>query len=124
MEEERARWIAFCLTLPGSYEDYPFDDPNWSVLRHSEGKKSFAFLYTRLGKLWLNLKCEPAEGDFLRRACPGIQPAYHMNKTHWVTADPSAVDPETLKELVRRSWELTLTPSRRPRGGERKAHGR
>ena len=30
----RAEVIALCLRLPDSYEDYPFDDPNWTVMRH------------------------------------------------------------------------------------------
>ena len=29
----RTEWIAYCLTLPGSYEDYPFGE-EWTVMRH------------------------------------------------------------------------------------------
>ncbi|MDD2954866.1 MAG: MmcQ/YjbR family DNA-binding protein [Oscillospiraceae bacterium] len=122
--EERAKWIAYCLTLPGAYEDYPFDDLNWTALRHREGQKIFALAYERLGKLLINLKCEPAEGDFLRRACPGILPAYHMNKAHWVTADPAVTAEETLKGLIRRSWELTLPGAgRKNHPGKEAPHG-
>lgn len=114
--EKRAEWVAFCKELPGVYEDYPFEDPNWTVMRHIAGQKSFAYIYERQGRLWLNLKCSPEEGDFLRRACPGIFPAYHMNKTHWITADPSETDCDTLKALIRRSWELTLSPGKKQPG--------
>ena len=34
--------IDFCMTLGGVYEDYPFDDPNWTLMRHVENKKTFA----------------------------------------------------------------------------------
>ena len=28
--------IAFCLTLSDVYEDYPFHDDNWCVIRHKK----------------------------------------------------------------------------------------
>lgn len=83
----RKEWIAYCLTFPGAYEDYPFGEDSagnmWTVMRHSKNKKSFAFIFERNGFLHINLKCEPMQADFLRSVYPSVIPAYHMNKVHW-----------------------------------------
>ena len=34
--------IAACMKLPGVYEDYPFSDFNWTVMRHESNRKMFA----------------------------------------------------------------------------------
>ena len=112
----RRELIGLCLSYPFVYEDYPFDefpdDPGaWTLMRHSENKKSFAFIFER-GELCVNLKCEPAQADLLRQLWPGVTPAYHMNKEHWNTVRPAAVPDEVLRELVERSYRLTL-PKRR-----------
>lgn len=41
--------VAACLSLPFSYEDYPFDDPNWTAIRHRENRKIFALIFQRDG---------------------------------------------------------------------------
>ena len=108
----RKRFIAFCLSLPFSYEDYPFDDftdPGaWTVMRHQQNRKSFAFIYERGGKLCINLKANPLDADFLRASFEAITPAYHMNKTHWITV-LVGVDArsELIEELIRHSFNLT-----------------
>ncbi len=110
---KREDWIAFCRTLPGSYEDYPFGE-EWTVMRHWENQKSFALLYQREGILWANLKCEPMEADFLRNAFSGVRPAYHMNKRHWnsVALDGS-VPEEEVRRMIRCSFELTAGQRKR-----------
>lgn len=35
----RKEVIAFCRTLKGVYEDYPFHDDNWTVMRCKGNKK-------------------------------------------------------------------------------------
>lgn len=42
---ERKEAIEYCLTLGNAYEDYPFDDANWTVMRHRENKKTFALIF-------------------------------------------------------------------------------
>ena len=32
--DTRADVIRLCMGLPDSYEDYPFDDPNWTAMRY------------------------------------------------------------------------------------------
>lgn len=52
----RQEIIDFCKTFPAAYEDYPFDDYNWTVMRRTDTKKGFAWIYERQGKIWVNLK--------------------------------------------------------------------
>jgi len=80
----RQEIIDYCLTFPAAYEDYPFDDGltgevATAVMRHRINKKSFALILRHNGELYLNLKCDPLEADFLRQAFEGVTPAYHMN---------------------------------------------
>ena len=103
--------IDYCLGLPGAYEDYPFDDGEWTVMRHRENRKSFCMIFLREGHTWLNLKCEPMEADFLRRAYGAVIPAYHMNKVHWnsVILDGSVPEEEIFR-MIRMSFDLTRPP--------------
>ncbi len=99
--------IEYCKSLPGVYEDYPFDE-TWAVMRHSMTKKSFAFIYERGEKLFVNLKCEPMRAEFLRELYQGVTPAYHMNKVHWNSVDPNSDVPgEVVCALVRDSYSMT-----------------
>ena len=120
----RRELIDLCLSWPGAYEDYPFDDiPNngaeggsWAVIRHRGNQKSFALVYER-GGLCVNLKCEPMRADFLRSAFPeGVTPAYHMNKVHWNTVRPDLVPREELEDMIAHSFDLTRPKPRAPLG--------
>jgi len=51
-------------------------------MRHRANTKSFALIYERDGKLYVNLKCDPFEADFLRQAFEGVIPGWHMKKEH------------------------------------------
>lgn len=107
----KADLIAQCLTHPGVYEDYPFDDiadaHAWTVMRHIHNKKSFALIFERDG-LCINLKCDPIRSDHLRQMFEGITPAYHMNKVHWISVRPdSDVPQDLLEELIGDSFFLT-----------------
>ena len=101
----RADLIALCGRLPDSYEDYPFDDPNWTVMRHRTNRRSYALIFERQGRLWVNVKAEPAWGDFWKQTYPAVVPAYHMNKRHWIgivldgsmTAEPASMSAADLK---------------------------
>ncbi|MDR1939539.1 MAG: MmcQ/YjbR family DNA-binding protein [Clostridiales bacterium] len=106
--DTKKEWINYCLTRGGVYEDYPFDDPNWAVMRHAANRKAFAFVYERGGGLCLNLKCSPALADFLRRQYKSLAPGYHMNKEHWNTVTVGGdVPDDEIKGLIVHSYELT-----------------
>lgn len=104
---DRKSLIQYCLTLPGAYEDYPFHDPNWTVIRLRGSKKVFAWIFERQEKLWVNVKVDPEWRDFWRDAFESIVPAYHLNKEHWnsLILDGS-IPKETVEKLIAESYSL------------------
>ena len=99
--------IAYCLTLPLSYEDYPFDDANWTVMRRRDTKHGFAWIFERQGHIWINLKTEPERAWFLRKIYPSVLPAYHMNKEHWSSVILDGTVPEEeIRDMIGRSYAL------------------
>ena len=105
----RSELIEYCLGLPGAYEDYPFHDFNWTLMRHSGNQKSFAAIFEHMGQIWVNLKCEPDVAELFRAAYPGVVlPAYHMDKRHWNSVIPGdGISDEDLRDMILRSYELT-----------------
>ncbi len=101
--------IDFCLSLGETvYEDYPFDDDNWTVMRHRGNKKGFVFLYEYQGRLQANVKCDPAGISFWRDSYESVIPAYHMNKAHWNTIVLSGSVPDRdVKTMISDSFTLT-----------------
>ena len=101
--------IKYCLTLPNTFEDYPFPDDNVSVvMKHKNNKKWFALIMNVNNKLYLNVKTDPNYSDILRNAYDYIIPAYHMNKEHWNTIIiDEKVDEDLVKELIEQSYQLT-----------------
>ncbi len=100
-------------------------DTTHSVFRHSNNRKWFAVIMDiprcRLGLEGdevisvMNVKCDPMmSGSFLCER--GIFPAYHMNKTHWlsIALDGSASD-DHIKLLTDISFELTAKKIRKGR---------
>ncbi len=106
--------IDLCLTLNNTYEDYPFDDTNWTVIRHKENKKVFAWIFEREGHIWINLKGKPEWNDFWRSSFNSVIPAYHLNKTHWnsVILD-GTVPEENIYDMITESYELTMPKTKK-----------
>ena len=98
--------------------DFPWlDTPGTAVYRHNESRKWFGLIMTiPASKLGLegdysvdiiNLKCDPLLIGSLHKE-KGIFPAYHMNKTYWISVLlDGSVDDETVKWLVSLSFDLT-----------------
>ena len=112
----REEALRACLRLPGAYEDYPFDDLNWTAVRHGSNHKIFALIFSRDGRIWINLKAEPLKADFLRDAFSAVLPGYHMNKRHWISVilDGSMEDGD-ICALIGDSYRLTGTKTRNRR---------
>lgn len=106
--------ISACMRFPDAYEDYPFDDPNWTVMRHAGNKKTFAYIFERNGKIWINLKAEPMKVDFWQDAFASVAPAYHMNKRHWISVilDGGMAD-EDIQMLIEDSHALTQSRAKK-----------
>lgn len=91
--------------------------PNYEVFRHSSNQKWFALLMdvpkNKLGLMGeetldvLNLKCDPVLTGSLRNEA-GFFPAYHMNKSNWITValDGSVAD-DKIKMLLDMSYCAT-----------------
>lgn len=101
--------IEYCLILPNTYDDYPFEDDSTSVvLKHSKNKKWFALIMEVHNELYLNVKTDPEYSELLRKSYEYIIPAYHMNKQHWNTIIISEkTDENIIKELIEQSYKLT-----------------
>ena len=109
---------AYILNHYSAQPDYPWADmPRAAVFRHAGNRKWFALLMEvprdKLGlpgteKLDIvNFKCDPILIASLRGEA-GIFPAYHMNKSSWITAAlDGSVPVETIELLLDVSYELT-----------------
>ena len=116
---EKKEVIEFCLTFPDAYEDYPFHDDEWAVIRLKGSKKVFAWIFERHGKTWINLKTDPQWRDFWRDAFPSIVPAYHLNKEHWNSLILDGTIPEeTVKQLIGESYDLVKKKAEKGRSGK------
>ena len=106
----REQMITFCKTFEQVVEDYPFDDPNFTAMRHKGGKKKiFALIFQRQGHIWVNVKNQPGWCDFWRSQYPSsVLPGYHMNKQHWNSLILNgSIDSEHLRQMVQESYLLT-----------------
>lgn len=114
MLTERQEIIDLCLNYPGVYEDYPFHDPNWCVMRHQENKKVFAWIFEKDGYIWVNVKCDPEWISFWRNAFESVIPAYHLNKAYWnsIILDGSISDKE-IRIMIGNSYDLTAKKRRK-----------
>lgn len=101
--------IKYSLSLPNTYEYYPFPDDNTSItMKHLENKKWFALIMNVKDKVYLNVKTDPNYSELLRSSYDYIIPAYHMNKEHWNTIIvDDKVDVDLVEELIEQSYELT-----------------
>ena len=105
---ERKDVISHCLTYKSVYEDYPFRDKNWCVIRHRENQKVFAWIFDREGDVWVNVKCDPQWRDFWRTAYDSVVPAYHLNKAHWNSIILDGTIPEKeIRRMIGESYDLT-----------------
>lgn len=104
----RADAITFCKHLKDVYEDYPFRDHNWTVMRNKENKKVFAWIYEKDGFIWVNVKCDPEWRDFYRSVYQSVVPGYHLNKEHWNSIILDGTVPESdIKRMIEESYDLT-----------------
>lgn len=104
----RQEAINYCLSLGHAYEDTPFRDKNWTVVRHVKNNKVFAWIFEKAGHIWINVKCEPGALEFWRQAYASVVPAFHLNKDHWnsIILD-GTVPEEEVHEMISQSYVLT-----------------
>ena len=113
--QTREEALAYGLSFPGTYQDAPFHDENWQLVRVKKSKKAFLWTYERNGYINLNVKVSPEWRDFWRNAFEAVVPGWHQNKEHWNTIILDGTIPEEdIKKMIEESYDLVAkSPSRR-----------
>lgn len=105
--KDRNEALLYGLSFPDSYEDTPFKDTNWLLVRYSPNKKAFLWIYERNGYINLNLKAEPDRGYFWRSVYSSVLPGYHQNKEHWISVILDGSIPESdIQLMISESYAL------------------
>ena len=113
---KKKQLIQRCLISDDAIETYPFGQDVYKdtcVMRNKSNGKLFAFIFYLDEKLYINVKTEPVIGAILRMKYRSITHGWHMNKKHWVKADPEDTPTEVLDEIIKRSFELTAPKSKK-----------
>ena len=103
------------LSFPDTFQDTPFSDQNWQLVRYIINNKAFLWTYEKDGYINLNVKVDPEKAFFWRRIYKSVIPGYHQNKDHWNTIilDGSIPD-EDIKIMIAESYDLISDcPSKR-----------
>ena len=101
--------LNYGLSFPNTYQDAPFHDENWQLVRVRKNRKVFLWTYERNGNLCINVKMDPEWRDFWRGTYPSVQPGYHQNKKHWSTIILDGTVPEEeIKRMIAESYDLVV----------------
>ncbi len=111
----REEALAYGLSFPDTYQDAPFRDANWQLVRYKRNKKAFLWTYDREGYINLNVKTEPDKAFFWRDMYESVIPGYHQNKEHWNTIIlDGSVPVDAVKVMIAESYDLISdSPSKR-----------
>ncbi|EIJ67282.1 MmcQ/YjbR family DNA-binding protein [Pasteurella bettyae] len=112
--------LHYALQQYGCEPEYLWKNyPTYAVLRHQDNNKWYAILMSvcaeHLGLLGtekidvMNVKCSPEmQSMFVTQT--GFLPAYHMNKSHWISILlDGSVDKESIIFLLNSSFDLTAS---------------
>ncbi len=111
----REEALSYGLSFPNTYQEAPFHDQNWQLVRVKGSKKAFLWTYEMDGYIHLNVKVNPEWRDFWRSTFTSVVPAYHQNKEHWNTVILDGTIPDAdVKRMIAESYDLvTDSPSKR-----------
>lgn len=105
--QSREEVLQYGLTFPDTYQDAPFRDNNWQLVRVRRNRKAFLWTYERNGYLCINIKVDPEWRDFWRDKYDSVLPGYHQNKEHWNTVILDGTVPEhEIKRMIAESYDL------------------
>lgn len=111
----REEALAYGLSFDNVYEEKPFHDPNWQLVRVRGSKKAFLWIYERNGFINLNVKVAPEWRDFWRSAYDSVIAGYHQNKEHWNTIILDGTIPEKeIRRMIAEKvmiWSQTVRPN-------------
>jgi len=98
-----------CLSMPGSYEDYPFGPV--PVCFRLQGRV-FAQLYPDAERFMITLKCTRGMGEFYRSVYPGVVVrGYHCpaaQQPYWNTVVPNRIPEEELRMMIHHAYQTVL----------------
>lgn len=111
----REEVIEYSLSFVGAYQDAPFHNENWQLVRYKPNKKAFVWTYEKDGYININLKSDPVKAYFWRDMYKSVFPAYHQNKEHWNTVVLDGSIPEAdIKIMIAESYDLiSYSPTRK-----------
>lgn len=111
----REEALAYGLSFPDTYQEAPFHDQNWQLVRVRGSKKAFLWTYERDGYINLNVKVSPEWRDLWRSTYPSVIAGWHQNKEHWNTIILDGTIPdEDIKRMIAESYDLVSdSPTKR-----------
>ena len=111
----RKEALEYGLSFPNTYQDAPFHDPNWQLVRVKKSKKAFLWTYERDGFININVKADPEWRDFWRSAYASVIPGWHQNKEHWNTIIlDGSIPRKDIERMIAESYDLvTDNPTKR-----------
>lgn len=111
----REEALSYGLSLPNTYQEAPFHDANWQLVRVKGSKKAFLWTYERDGYINLNVKVSPEWRDLWRSTYSSVIPGWHQNKENWNTIILDGTVPtDEIKRMIAESYDLiTDSPTKR-----------
>ncbi len=111
----REEALEYGLSFPDTYQDAPFHDPNWQLVRVKGSRKAFLWTYERDGYMNLNVKVNPEWRDFWRNAYESVTAGWHQNKEHWNTVILDGTIPDgDVRRMISESYDIvTDSPTKR-----------
>lgn len=99
--------LQYGLSFEDTYQDAPFHDPNWILVRCKKNKKAFLWTYMYQGELRMNVKVDPEWRELWRQTYAAVIPGYHQNKMHWNTVILNgSVPDEEIRRMIGESYDL------------------
>lgn len=111
----REEALKYALSFPDTYQDAPFHDDNWQLVRVLESKKAFLWTYERNGYINVNVKLTPDTRDLMRMAYASVVPGWHQNREHWSTIIfDGTVPDDAVKQMIAESYDcVTDNPTKK-----------
>lgn len=111
----REEALAYGLSFPDTYQEAPFHDDNWQLIRVKGSRKAFLWVYEKDGIIQLNVKANPEWRDYWRDAFASVIPGYHQNKEHWNTILLDGTVPDdAVRTMIAESYDIiTDSPTKR-----------
>lgn len=111
----REEALEYGLSFKDTYQEAPFHDDNWQLVRVKGSRKAFLWTYERNGYINLNVKADPAWRDFWRSTYKSVIAGWHQNKEHWNTIILDGTIPDKdIKRMIKESYDLVVdSPSKR-----------